>query len=368
MHALPPRPSVALLALALAASASCLGCQPTTPAARIPEPLRIASPWTLNPGNPILSGSLADAEKLTYNDPCVLKAADSSFVMYLSRDVDRGARAYQAIASFRAVSTDGLSWSVGGSPVLAPGSMGEWDYNAAETPCVVEFGGKYHLYYSGISEGDAGSLVKGRYRIGHATSTDGLSWTKDAANPVLDETEAGLGGALHVAEPGAVVVGSLLVLYFTVTKADGLSIWRSESTDGSSFSAPVEILAKGPTWVDPSYLGYSTPCAVWDGARYHLFYDLYQQGSAWNGASSFQVALIHAGSEDGVHFVEEAGAFLTRGEAPWTARELRSPWVLVDGPVWRLWFAGDNYLITGESWTGRMGIGSATAPAAAMSP
>lgn len=71
------------------------------------------------------------------------------------------------------------------NPLLQPGAKGTWDAGALGSMTVLKVGEVFHLYYeawgirSDIAE-DYNSL-----QIGHATSKDGLHWTKDPANPVL---------------------------------------------------------------------------------------------------------------------------------------------------------------------------------------
>jgi predicted GH43/DUF377 family glycosyl hydrolase len=73
----------------------------------------------------------------------------------------------------------------GGNPIIRPGRPGEWDSWAVMSMSVVKVGDTLHLYYEG------GATGVGDLRIGHVTSTDGLHWVKDAANPVLRPGEAG---------------------------------------------------------------------------------------------------------------------------------------------------------------------------------
>jgi hypothetical protein len=71
------------------------------------------------------------------------------------------------------------------NPVLQPGAKGEWDSGALGSMTVVKVGSVFHMYYEawgaiGNSLTDYNTL-----QIGHATSRDGVHWTKDPANPVL---------------------------------------------------------------------------------------------------------------------------------------------------------------------------------------
>jgi len=93
-----------------------------------------------------------------------------------------------------ATSADLLSWEkYAGNPVLDLGGSGEWDDAGVFWTDVLYDGSSYHLFYSGYS----GST----YRIGHATSADGLAWTKDPANPVLDLGASGEWDDYHVYAP-----------------------------------------------------------------------------------------------------------------------------------------------------------------------
>lgn len=81
-----------------------------------------------------------------------------------------------------------------GNPVLSPGRKGEWDAGALGSMTVIQVKGVYHLYYEawgvrskkGWSQDEYNSL-----QIGHATSTDGLHWVKDPANPVIAKGKGG---------------------------------------------------------------------------------------------------------------------------------------------------------------------------------
>lgn len=80
-----------------------------------------------------------------------------------------------------ATSPDGIHWTRESSiPVLTNGSTGAWDSRDVLGPVVIYSDGLYHLWYSGRSV--QAFLV---YSIGHATSPDGVTWTKDPDNPVV---------------------------------------------------------------------------------------------------------------------------------------------------------------------------------------
>jgi predicted GH43/DUF377 family glycosyl hydrolase len=71
------------------------------------------------------------------------------------------------------------------NPIIEPGKEGEWDCWAVMSMSVVKVGDTFHLYYEG------GLTGCGDLQIGHATSTDGLHWVRDPANPVLRPGKSG---------------------------------------------------------------------------------------------------------------------------------------------------------------------------------
>jgi len=66
-----------------------------------------------------------------------------------------------------------------------------FDELQAGNPSVLRVGSTYHMYYAGLN-------TTNHRNIGHATSSDGVTWVKDAANPVLSPTSAAWDGvAVH---------------------------------------------------------------------------------------------------------------------------------------------------------------------------
>ena len=80
-----------------------------------------------------------------------------------------------------AVSDDLRRWRVL-DDALHPGPVGAWDDLAIWTGSVVERDGVWHMLYTGTTV--TGAYV--RQRVGLATSTDLVTWSKHASNPVVD--------------------------------------------------------------------------------------------------------------------------------------------------------------------------------------
>ncbi len=86
-------------------------------------------------------------------------------------------------------STEGFQ-PYGGNPIIEPGPEGSFDAGALGSMSVLLVDGVFHVYYEtwGVrsdAEWDAEEYES--LTIGHATSMDGLNWTKDPENPVLPQ-------------------------------------------------------------------------------------------------------------------------------------------------------------------------------------
>jgi hypothetical protein len=107
-----------------------------------------------------------------------------------------------------ATSPDGITWTkYAGNPVLDTGAAGSWEGEDVTTPTVIKEGSTYHMWYTG-HDGDA-------FRIGHATSSDGIIWIKDGFNPVLDVGPAGGWDWLGVYSPSVVKTGDEFQLMYS---------------------------------------------------------------------------------------------------------------------------------------------------------
>lgn len=246
------------------------------------------------------------------------------------------------------ISNDGITWTLNPtSPVLQANSTnGTWDHRAVETPSVIYFNGQYHLFYTGYptTHTDANS-----YKIGHATSTDGINWTKDpsylvAPNDPTNNTPNLTFNQWITAEPAAVVFNNKIYLYFTAVGANiGVGttlqvIGLTTSTDGITWTPPQSVLEPAQSiYPRATWIGYSTPHAIVLDNKMHLFFDVVQ-ATPWK-----QLRLHHAVSDDGITgWTQDTSAIFANTNFTWTSNEIRSPALLLEGNNLMLWFAGDN--------------------------
>lgn len=308
------------------------------------RPKLIASEWeTTRQGRVIRVLSFGDfMSKALWNDPSVIKKNDR-YIMYATANIGG---TWGTVLPFRGTSVDGVRWTMDTNPLLTLGKKGAFDSGSIETPSVVKFKGKYHMFYTGVVRG----FFKQKLAIGHAISEDGIAWRKVSDTPFLAPTgnpNKDWNG-YHVAEPGAVVFNNMLYVYFHASgrrpdnnkPSNQSSIGVVVSEDGFQFSEMRRVLTQGPlypTSVPEKYSGYSTPSAVVAGNTLHLFYDVIATNPGWE-----QVALHHATSSDGLNFQEDDQSLLRREELSWTKNEVRSPAVLYENNQFKLWFAGHD--------------------------
>jgi len=305
------------------------------PAAEVPQSTKVR----FHPENPIIAlGELNDAG--AWNDPCVIKS-DTGYVMYLTSN--RTPAANSPVEPYRAVSADGIRWRLDPSGPLL--KVDGTPYIKLETPNVVHFRGEYHLYLSAAyPEGKVPTMA-----IVHARSPDGVTWRwSNAGKPIIAATgDLADWNGYTVAEPGAVVFNNQVYLYYSAAGARPSgkppilqTIALARSVDGVTFENSQIVLKQSDLFPpERGYVGYSTPSPLLIDDRLHLFYDVahHQTGRVpeW-----LQVALHHARSTDGINFVQDPVVLAKQNGAPWLESEVRSPSVLLDGAVLRIWFAG----------------------------
>jgi predicted GH43/DUF377 family glycosyl hydrolase len=294
-----------------------------------------------------------------WNDPHVLKVG-AEYWMYASSNLGFAPTPPSPVQIYRLTSTDAASWTPDPAAPVLTVATGQWDQGGNETPAVVFFGGKYHMFWTGYPDAWP-ALDSTHFRIGHAVSADGISWTKDASFLLGPSGNPGDFNQFIVGEPGPVVFNNTLYLYFTavgvdtalgaslqtigvVTSADGVA-W---STPALAFKPDQTVYPRASNWV-----GYSTPNAVVIDDKVHVFVDVANDhgNNTWT-----QEALHHAYSADGLTgWTQDAAPIRRLTDFTWTQREIRSADALLDGTTLRLYFAGDDLLAT-KAW----GIGQMT--------
>ena len=177
------------------------------------------------------------------------------------------------------------------NPLISYGASGLWDDATVAPGPVVWDGSQYIMYYSGYD----GS----RYRIGAATSTDLLNWTKYASNPVLEVGSSGEWDDYHVGWPEVEYDGSTFHMYYTGYSGTYYQIGYATSTDGFSFTryASNPVIARGASGDFDYYHAHVATVAEYDG-ELHMWY-----GGRSSGSGDRRIG--HATSTDWVTWTKD---------------------------------------------------------------
>jgi hypothetical protein len=204
---------------------------------------------------------------------------------------------------------DLVRWSpLPGNPVFKGTGDRSWDHKIRERGYILREGEKYHLWYTGYND----ELSPTKF-LGHATSTDGLHWRRDPANPIFKDSWVEDVCVIH--QHGLFVMfaeGKNDIAHQLISR-DGVH-WSDEGsldirkTDGSP-------IGKG---------SYGTPTIWFENGVWYLFYERGDQGiwlatskdrKVWTNASDdpviamgpepydrYAVALNQIIKRDGVYY------------------------------------------------------------------
>ena len=220
--------------------------------------------WEKYPGNPVLDlGESGTWDGNYIETPTVVFNGTNYQMWYAGYDHDSYARIGYA------TSTDGIAWEKHpGNPVLDMGESGTWDDAGVTRPTVLFDGTKYRMWYSG---GD-GSYA----RIGYATSADGIVWEKYPGNPVLDVGASGTWDSTYVQCPTVLFDGTMYRMWYVGLGPSLYKIGYATSADGIVWEKypgnPVLDVGASGTW-DDTYVWKST--VLFDGTEYQMWYTGY---------------------------------------------------------------------------------------------
>lgn len=217
------------------------------------------SSWTDHQGNPILSYLNNNYDYLGIAQPQVIYDGSKYRMYYVG--VVASARKFVLYAE----SNDGISWfRPFNTPVLSPGNIGTWDELAVHPGAVIKDGSLYRMYYSGWSD------AYGRWDIGLATSLDGITFTKHPT-PVIYGT--GVDWEYRIAPSSILKINGTFYLYYTggLMTSTVRKIGLALSTDGITWTkyAGNPILTKTSSWEaeGPFY-----PSVIMDGNTFKMVY------------------------------------------------------------------------------------------------
>jgi len=220
---------------------------------------------------------------------------------------------------------------------MVPGATGEWDEVIIAAGSVVFHDETYHIWYWG------GDIEKVNQRIGHATSVDGINWSKDLNNPVLEPGPDGAWDGTAVGDPTVIYSDSVFHMWYEgipkLSLSEGMQIGHATSPDGIHWTKDAEnpVLEMGASgeWDDE---WVSQPEVLTNGSEYHMWY-----GGDNKTIENFQIG--HATSPDGTTWIKDAGnPVMSRGASgDWDYPRVDFPKVIFDGTSYHMWYSGGAY-------------------------
>ncbi len=302
----------------------------TTAAVPETEPVGFTDPdnWTRYVSNPILTVGAGGAWDDNWIHPySLVDMGDGTYRMYYGGAGAGGMSGIPEQVGF-ATSSDGYSWSkYGSNPIFSQGAGGAWDDSRVEHFCVLKEGGNWYAWYAG-EPGD------NTWKIGYATSSDGITWTKYGSNPVMTGTASEWDSAFIV--PSCVFKeGSIYYMFYwggTTTSQVNWSLGLATSTDRVTWTkeASNPILAGTSGWEAVVLDTHVQKIAN----TYFLFY----QGNTSDGTLS---ALGAATSSDKTTWSRAATNPFPRGaNGTWDDTWNEGPTLFKIGSTWLMYYMG----------------------------
>jgi len=120
-----------------------------------------------------------------------------------------------------AVSEDGINWEKYPEPVLY--GTTDWEYRIAPSS-VIKIDSIYYLYYFGNGTGNT--------KIGVATSFNGINWTRFTGNPILEATQTWEGYGIY--EPSVILDEGIYKMIYVNQSSNAFGM--ATSTDGINWT------------------------------------------------------------------------------------------------------------------------------------
>ena len=304
--------------------------------------------WTKHPDNPVLTpGSPGEWDEAGIFYPRVIYYDNTYHMWYSGSKTD-------STGIGHATSQDGVTWTKNpNNPVLDVGPDGAWDDQNAYAATVLLIDSIFHMWYNG----QATSFGVDNNKIGHATSSDGITWTKDPNNPVLTTGPIGAWDDEWSAYPNVVHTDETFHMWYSGFKeGSGISIGHATSPDGVAWTKDSQnpVITSSGEWEVPLVFPGGT---IFNGSNYQMWY---------SGGIAWKTMIGYATSEDGSQWEKNSQPVLRAGSAgSWEGQWVGGSSVLFDTTknTYKMWYTGSS---TSEFGDGSIGYAETYEPAWTM--
>lgn len=219
-----------------------------------------------------------DGWEIETEDPSIIKNGDL-YQMWYTSSTQNWVDGSDRFRTRYAYSHDGNNWNIHDGWVLK-GTKDYWDEGGTgRGRSIVFINGQYHMWYAATN---TSSLVSSPYwRIGYATSSDGINWVKQNNNqPVINPTEPW--EHANSSYPRVIYDQNKFKMWYATGDGDLPSnIAYAESVDGVHWTKPADqnpVLSTSENGFDSVYV--ADPFVIKEGNEYKMFYGGYD-GNKW---------------------------------------------------------------------------------------
>ncbi|MFA5071310.1 MAG: hypothetical protein WC511_02955 [Candidatus Pacearchaeota archaeon] len=210
-------------------------------------------------------------------------------------------------------------------PVMGKSNPKVPDFVGAREGAFLKFGTNDYRGWYGAYDGD-------KYILVYATSTDGISWTKDYNKTLSGGKMADGLDALEISSPCVLLDGSTYKMWATIVDSSSIyHIAYLESTDFINWSIPILSLTGGNLAPYDSYM-CDRPSVIKDGDLFKVLYAVLDSG---NGS----YRTMYAESTNGVSWTNFRIAFDITAGGAYSTKHLYNPCWMKDGLTYKAWLS-----------------------------
>jgi predicted GH43/DUF377 family glycosyl hydrolase len=215
--------------------------------------------WTKDSLNPVLTPGPSSWESCWVAQASVLyNTSDSLFHMWYAGRGD--CNTYQPAYIGHATSPEGSNWTKDSNWALGPGTYPSWDDDALVGPEVILVNDTLHMWYNGFKYGGTGNSVK----IGHAVSTNWITWQKDPANPVLKPGAVQDWDYPRIRNPRVIYFDSTFHMFYNAGYNANYDIGYAQSNDSSNWTKYNDSTTIANPYMNSDPVLKKGPAGSWD--------------------------------------------------------------------------------------------------------